>query len=309
VEIRPEFEPVQTGDGDRGRVGASGSADNAGFEAAGGAAGFGMVDAPGFEAADAANAAGFEAADADEPVGGPARTRPRAFGCLFEIVETLVLTLIVFFVIQTFIAQPYQVKGDSMERTFETGQYVLVDKLTPRFTGYHRGDVVVLDPPTPYRQADNEPFIKRVIGLPGDTVKISGGRVYVNGTALDEPYTYDGQPTVPEGRDTWVVEPGHYLVLGDHRGASADSRVFGTITSQEIIGRAWLRYWPLSTIGIVSTPSYAPVPSATPGSSTTGTAATGSGSAAGSGSAGSGSGSGSAVAGSAAGSGSAAAAP
>ncbi|MFN8631141.1 MAG: signal peptidase I [Chloroflexota bacterium] len=88
-------------------------------------------------------------------------------GCLVEIVETLVLTLVIFFVIQNFIAQPYQVQQNSMERTLEPGQYVLVDKLTPRWDPYKRGDVVVFTPPANYTQ-DTTPFIKRVIGLPGD---------------------------------------------------------------------------------------------------------------------------------------------
>src|SRR6478752_3768015 len=92
-------------------------------------------------------------------------TRRPMLGCLFEIVETLVLTLIIFFVIQTFIAQPYKVQQQSMEHTLEPDQYVLVDKLTPRFDTYKRGDIVVFKPPPDFGvQADDTPFIKRVIG-------------------------------------------------------------------------------------------------------------------------------------------------
>ena len=117
-------------------------------------------------------------------------TKRPAFGCLFEIVETLVLTLIIFLVIQNFVAQPYKVQQRSMERTLEPEQYVLVDKLTPRFDPYDRGDIVVFNPPAAWAQADGTPFIKRVIGEGGDTIKIQDGKVFVNGTAIEEPYVY-----------------------------------------------------------------------------------------------------------------------
>jgi len=191
-------------------------------------------------------------------------------GCLVEVVETLVLTLVIFFVIQNFIAQPYQVQQNSMERTLEPGQYVLVDKLTPRWDSYKRGDVVVFSPPATWTQ-DPTPFIKRVIGLPGDKVEIKDdGKVYVNGVALDEPYTYKNdagvnEPTVPlNDQTTWVIQPGELFVMGDHRQKSADSRAFGPIPESSVIGRAFLRYWPLSTIGIIQTPTYPGVPSAAP---------------------------------------------
>ncbi|MHB8960901.1 MAG: signal peptidase I [Candidatus Limnocylindrales bacterium] len=192
--------------------------------------------------------------------------RRSSFGCLVEVVETLVLTLVIFFVIQNFVAQPYQVQQNSMERTLEPGQYVLVDKLTPRWDPYKRGDVVVFTPPPAYTP-DPTPFIKRVIGLPGDTVEIKDdGKVYVNGVALDEPYTHKNdagvnEPTLPlTNQSSWVVPTGELFVMGDHRVASADSRVFGPIQESSVIGRAFLRYWPISTIGILQTPSYPGVP-------------------------------------------------
>jgi signal peptidase I len=188
--------------------------------------------------------------------------RRSSLGCLFEVIETLVLTLVIFFVIQTFIAQPYQVQQQSMERTLEPGQYVLVDKLTPRFDAYDRGDVVVFNPPETWTDQDT-PFIKRVIGVAGDSVEIrDDGLVYVNGSALDEPYTYTNdegvhEPTDAGGdQDTWVVPEGELFVMGDHRQRSADSRVFGTIPISNVIGRAFLRYWPISTFGILETPTY-----------------------------------------------------
>lgn len=186
----------------------------------------------------------------------------RAFGCLLEIVETVILTLIVFFVIQTFVAQPYQVQQDSMERTVEPDQYVLVDKLTPRFDDYSRGDIVVFDPPPGWSEdGQNVPFIKRVIGLPGDTVEIRDGSVLVNGTKLAEPYVYDGAPTIAYEASRWVVPAGELFVMGDHRAVSRDSRAFGPIPISSVIGRAWLRYWPPNTIGILPTPTYGPVAS------------------------------------------------
>jgi signal peptidase I len=195
----------------------------------------------------------------------------RTLGCLFEIVETLVLTVAIFFVIQTFIAQPYQVRQQSMETTLEPGEYVLVDKLTPRFDSYKRGDIIVFEPPAGWAVGgDNTPFIKRIIGLPGDTVELRGGHVYVNGTELQEPYIYQqdgaGQPTDPtSGQSRWVVPSGEIFVMGDHREASADSRTFGPVPLTSVIGRAWLRYWPLSAFGLISTPTYEGVPSAPAG--------------------------------------------
>jgi len=185
-----------------------------------------------------------------------------AVGCLFEIVETLVLTLIIFVVIQNFVAQPYKVQQQSMERTLEPEQYVLVDKLTPRFDEYKRGDIVVFKPPPDWGE-DETPFIKRVIGEGGDTIEIrDDGFVYVNDVQLDEPYLYadeDGtpQPTdAPPGQTSWTIPEGEVFLMGDHRSNSADSRTFGPIEVDQVIGRAWLRYWPLDTFGVLETPTY-----------------------------------------------------
>jgi signal peptidase I len=191
----------------------------------------------------------------------------RTLGCLFEIVETLVLTVAIFFVIQTFIAQPYQVRQQSMEDTLQPGQYVLVDKLTPRFDSYSRGNIIVFEPPAGWAVGgDRTPFIKRIIGLPGDTVELRDGHVYVNGVRLDEPYLYsvDGvpQPTEPtSGQTRWTIPDGQIFVMGDHRESSADSRTFGPVSLSSVIGRAWLSYWPLSEFGILETPQYPGVPS------------------------------------------------
>ena len=179
----------------------------------------------------------------------------RALGCLFELIETLLLALIVFVVVQLFIAQPYQVQQESMENTLMPNQYILVDKLTPQFDNYHRGDIVVFNPPTNSKwTADptGTPYVKRIIGIPGDTVDVHDNGVYVNGSKLSESYVYLGQPTVAE---TWklplTLGPDQFFVMGDHRQASQDSRAFGPITKDSIIGRAWLRYWPMDDFGVL----------------------------------------------------------
>jgi signal peptidase I len=179
------------------------------------------------------------------------------------------LTLVIFLIIQNLVAQPYQVQQQSMENTLQPGEYVLVDKLTPRFDAYSRGDVVVFAPPAGYDQGNNTPFIKRVIGLPGDTIDVHDGVVYVNGKALTEVYAYPGsapnQPTdAPPDRTQWTVGTGELFVLGDHRQASSDSRVFGPIKRDSVIGRAWLRYWPFNVFGILPTPIYPELQAATP---------------------------------------------
>ena len=183
---------------------------------------------------------------------------------LLEVVETLALTLVTFFVIQTFVAQPFQVRQTSMERTLEPDQYVLVDKLTPRFDAFKRGDIVVLHPPKGFEDDSGTPFIKRVIGLPGETVQVrEDGYVYVNGMQLEEQaYTFadgDGapEPTTSDGDQAeWRLGPDELFVMGDHREASADSRIFGPVNAGTIVGRAFLRYWPASTVAILSRPTY-----------------------------------------------------
>jgi signal peptidase I len=196
--------------------------------------------------------------------------RRRALGCLLEIVETVVLTVVLFWVIQNFVAQPFQVQQFSMQNTIQDGQFVLVDRLTPRFDPYHRGDIIVFKPPEVTTESPRQdPFIKRVIGVAGDTVELRKGAVYVNGVELDEPYVFkvDGvaQQTGPEGSETkWTVADGELFVMGDHREASSDSRRFGKIKVSEVIGRAWLRYWPLDSFGILPTASHPELASPSP---------------------------------------------
>jgi signal peptidase I len=220
---------------------------------------------------------------ADDTQGEGERATRRGLGCAFEIIETLVLTLVIYLLIHNFVAQPFEVRQNSMVPTIDPFDYVLIEKLTPRFGNYHRGDVVVFQPPEGFQQ-DGIPFIKRVIGLPGDKVRLENGEVLVTppgGATIKtvEPYvikTADGRtaPTVPRDQrrtEEWTVPDGDYFVMGDNRTVSEDSRIFGPITRDSIIGRAWLRYFPLDRIGFIQRPQYdglpdtpAPTPAAYP---------------------------------------------
>jgi signal peptidase I len=212
--------------------------------------------------------------DASEHSGAPAHSERagsrRALGCAFEIVETLVLTLLIYLVIHNFVAQPFEVQQRSMFPTIVDGEYILIDKLTIRWDGYDYGEVVVFDPPDESGlSVDGIPFIKRIIGLPGDTVTLENGRVFVtqpggNPVRIEEPYvvdTADGgtAPTLardPRGTTTWEVPEGSYFVMGDNRPQSQDSRAFGPIGEDLILGRAWLRYFPLDRLGVIEQPVY-----------------------------------------------------
>jgi len=201
-----------------------------------------------------------DAAPAAVPVA--AGGRPRIPRWVLEVVETLALTLVIFLVVQNFVAQPFEVEQHSMEQTFTQGQYVLVDRLSHLWSPYARGQVVVFRPPVEVSSVP-DPFIKRVIAVGGDTVDIRDGEVLVNGLALDEPYLYrdaDGTagPTEAGTTDHWVVPQGDLFVMGDHREVSSDSRIFGPIPISSVIGRAILRYWPVTALSLVQAQTSAP---------------------------------------------------
>jgi len=194
-----------------------------------------------------------------------------ALGCLFEVVETLVLTVIIFFGIQTFVAQPFKVQQGSMENTLLPEQYVLVDKLSPRWDTYAIGDIIVFNPPETWSRGSDVPFIKRVIGVAGDEIELRDGLVYVNGVQIDEPYIFRNEAGIPQqslpapgGATRWLVPEGDLFVMGDHREDSADSRNFGPIEVSRVVGRAWLRYWPINTFTILPVPTYAALASPGP---------------------------------------------
>src|SRR5919106_6087542 len=206
-----------------------------------------------------------EPPDTGAPASGERAGSRRALGCAFEIVETLVLTLLIYLVIHNFVAQPFEVQQSSMFPTIVNGEYILIDKLTPRFDGYHHGDVVVFSPPTGSGlETQGIPFIKRVIGLPGDTVSLENGRVFVtrpgaSPVRIEEPYVVEAQdgttaPTLCPREDcpqVWIVGEDEYFVMGDNRPSSQDSRVFGPVDEALILGRARLRYFPLDRVGLI----------------------------------------------------------
>ena len=188
-------------------------------------------------------------------------TRSRVKDGIIEIVTTVGLAIILYLIITTFIVQTFRVEQSSMQNTLQSGEHLLIDKLTPRFDAYSRGDIIVFHP---NGATDETPYIKRVIGVGGDHIEITGGEVYINGVMLDETaYTY---PAPGQNEDTqakagvseWDVPEGQLFVLGDHRQRSTDSRnqTVGLVDSDDVVGRAWLRFFPLDTLGIVQVPEY-----------------------------------------------------
>jgi signal peptidase I len=170
---------------------------------------------------------------------------------LREVIETILLTLLVFAVVKVTV-QPYWIDGPSMEPGIHTGEYVLVNQLAYRFGSPARGDVIVFHPPND----PGEQYIKRVIGLPGDTITITLTEVQVDNAVLHEPYIYPLAPDeVSSGNvlNNVLLKPGQYFVLGDHRDNSTDSRVFGPVPAQNIVGKAEFVLWPANNIHVIDT--------------------------------------------------------
>jgi signal peptidase I len=160
-----------------------------------------------------------------------------------DLLETLALAAIIFLVVNTFTGR-YEVQSISMEPTLHEGQYLIVSKISYWLHRPERGDIIVLDPPNGRSEI---PYIKRIIGLPGEKVDVRDGRVWINGIALNEPYI-SGPPTYIENR---VLGDNEYMVLGDNRNNSSDSHIWGVLPRENIIGKSIFRYWPPEKWGMI----------------------------------------------------------
>lgn len=174
----------------------------------------------------------------------------------FELIKTLIIFCMIYFVTKGYIAQPFLVKGRSMEQTFSDGDYLIVDQLTYNFTAPKRFEVVVFHTEFIPGGSGGEYYIKRVIGVPGDRVVIKEGKVilYENNsdtaTILDEKYIIDGLKTIAKEPVDVVLQDNQYFVLGDNRGNSSDSRFWGPVDKSYIVGKPFIRLFPFNTIKV-----------------------------------------------------------
>jgi len=168
-----------------------------------------------------------------------------------DLLEVFVTSFAIFLFVYLLILQPHKIKGNSMEPNLHDGEYLLTDKLTYRFGLPQRGDIIVFKPPV--NQEDE--YIKRIIGLPGETISIKNGKFYINDKELDEKYLPSdiytkGKSFLQNDKEITVPE-NSYFVAGDNREYSSDSRYWGFITKSEITGKAWFIYWPVNKMGII----------------------------------------------------------
>lgn len=173
---------------------------------------------------------------------------------IWEMIKVAIISLAIIIPIRYFLIQPFYVKGASMEPNFYDHEYLIVDEISYRFNEPQRGDIVVFKYPNDPRQF----FIKRIIGLPGERIKIDNNKVYINGAILNESYLSPNTETSLALRGYGDVTLGsdEYFLLGDNRSQSLDSRSFGPVKRQYIIGKTWLRGWPFNRVTIFSTPEY-----------------------------------------------------
>ncbi len=180
-------------------------------------------------------------------------TLGQKFGAFFlDFVETIVIALAIFVIVYRFLFQPHQVKGQSMFDNFHDGEYLLTNKIDFHFRDPESGEVIVFKAP----KNEDYDYIKRVIGSPGDTVMIKKGHVYVNGQLLDESGYLDLSVITRAGRYSIeglsiTVPADNYFVMGDNRNNSSDSRDWGLVPAENIVGHAWIKYWPINQMGVV----------------------------------------------------------
>jgi signal peptidase I len=174
-----------------------------------------------------------------------------------ELIQVAALVTAIVVPIRYFLIQPFYVKGASMEPNFYDKEYLIIDEISYRFRNPERGEIAVFR----YPNDPSQFFIKRIIGLPGDTVTVAGGTVSVKppdakeSTLIDES-TYLAADVITAGDKKVVLGADQYFVLGDNRGASLDSRIFGDVPRANIVGRVMLRGWPFSRITWYETPHY-----------------------------------------------------
>jgi signal peptidase I len=175
---------------------------------------------------------------------------------IFDFLQSIALGGAFFIVIYLFLMQPHQIKGNSMFPTYEDKEYVLTDKISYKFTSPKRGDVVILKSP----ENPDIDFIKRVIGLPNEKVKITDGKVFINDQVLTETYIDVETPVFPAGfmqDNTEVIVPADsFFVMGDNRPGSSDSREFGFVPMNNIVGRVFFRYYPVARMGKITAVEY-----------------------------------------------------
>ncbi len=172
----------------------------------------------------------------------------------FDFLKTVIIIVVLAALIRQFVIQPFIVDGQSMEPNFQNNDYLITDKVSYRLHTPSRGEVVIFHPP------DNPSvnYLKRVIGLPGDTIKISGGDVYVNGKKIKESYINNNEKTLsPNSGDVELtLKDKEYFVLGDNRNHSRDSREIGPVPIENIVSRIWLRLFPFNSIKAFAAQKY-----------------------------------------------------
>lgn len=173
-------------------------------------------------------------------------------GYAVEFIETIVIFGAIFAAIYLFVAQFHKVSGNSMVSTMHNGDYLITEKLSYRFRNPKHGEIIVLKNP----RDESQDFIKRIIAVPGDTLRITNNSIYVNDQILSEKYLPPGTPIhagafVREG-DIIKAGDNQYFVFGDNRDHSSDSREWGPITKEEIVGRAFFRYFPIPDMGLLT---------------------------------------------------------